>query len=384
MRKIIYFLLLLGFGMQSQTMKAQPLSAYYDFQNQFFAWDNGMIRKIDYLIPLEYKIGRYALPYLDNARNFKIYCNGATTKINSGNTNAFYPSDYLVTFQNNTVLQVWENGEITKLSNLCDKFVSGDSLVMFFDRVQSEYRMYYNKEIFTLETFLSGINTSSLIRTDSAQKRFDNMDIANGQIPTFQLSDNIAAYVNFSDQFKIFYLGKLIEQESYPIKSFGVGRNTVTYVDINNEFKVFYKGNTTSIDAYVPYQYQTGDNLVAFIGSDNYFKIFYNDTVHNIGYMQPDFVVVDNIVYYTDQSGYFHVFYKGKDYTLESYTPTEIRAQYNSIAYVSNSRMIKLFTEGALYDVITADVSSWRLDYDVLQYKFGANMNKVFYKGKTY
>lgn len=383
MIKKILLSLLMACGFFWQPSQAQPLSAYYDFQNQFFAWDDGMIRKIDYLIPLEFKIGRYALPFIDNARNFKIYSNGATSKINSGNTNAFYATDYLVTFLNNTILQVWEDGEVTRLSNLCNQFVTGDSLVMYFDKVQSEYRMYYNKEIYTLETFLSGFNPN-LLTSDSAQKRFDNMDIASGQIPSFQLSDNIAAYVNFADEFKIFYRGQIIEQESYTIKSFGVGRNTVGYVDANNEFRIFHNGHTQTIDNYEPYHYQVGDNLVAFIGSDNYFKIFYNDSVYNIGFMQPDFVVVDNIVYYEDQSGYFHVFHKGKDHTLESYMPREIKAKYNSIAYVTNSRIIKLFTEGNVYEVITADVASWRLDYDVLQYRFGANLNKVFYKGKTY
>lgn len=384
MNKILY-LLLAGILFITHRSSAQPLSAYGDFQNQFFAWDNGIIRKIDYLLPVEYKIGRFAIPYIDNARNFKIYSQGATTQINTGNTNAFYASDYLVTFLNNTILNVWENGEITKLSNLSNQFITGDSLVMFFDRVQSEYKMYYNHQVYTLETFLSGINSQHLLVSgDSAQKRYDNMDIANGQIPAFQLSDNIAAYINFANQFKIFYRGDLIEQEVNQVRSFGIGRNTVAYVDVNNEFQVFHKGNTQAVDNYVPYHYQVGDDLVAYIGSDNYFKIFYNDSIYNIGYFQPEFVVVDNIVYYEDQTGYFHVFYKGKDYALETYVPEGITAKYNSVAYITRGRMIKVFTEGRTYDVINADVPYWRLDYDVIHYRFGANLNKVFYKGKTY
>lgn len=366
---------------------AQPVSAYGDYQNQFFAWDNGMIRKIDYLLPIQYKIGRNAIPYLDNARNFKIYSGGATTQINNGNTNVFYPTDNLVVFANNTILQVWEDGEVTKLSNLCNNYKIGDSIVLFFDRIRSETNIYYNKQIYTLETFYAGFNSDNMYEVSEEKKNtsvLDNQDVASGQIPAVQVSDNIAAYINYANQFKIFYQGRLMEQELSIIKNFAVGRNTVAYVDANSEFQVFFKGTTQSIDNYQPYNYQVGDNLVAFVGSDNYFKIFYEDSIYNIGYFQPDFVVKDNLVYYEDMSGYFHVFYKGKDYALETYYPEGIVAGYNSIAYNSRNRMIKIFTEGKTYDVINSDVAYWRLDYDVIQYRFGANLNKVFYKGKTY
>lgn len=381
MIQTIQRLLLLLMLCCTQISFGQPVSAYGDFQNQFFAWDNGMIRKIEYLTPIDYRVGRVAIPYIDNARNFKIYSQGATTQINTGNTTAFFATDNLVTFLNNTILNVWENGEITRLSNYCRQFVTGDSLVMYFDQVQSEFRMYYDGEIHVLETFLSGNN---LFQTDSPQRRYDNMDVASGQIPSFQLSDNIAAYLNFAGVFKIFYRGQLIEQETYQIKNFGVGRNTVAYVDVNNEFQIFQNGNTRIIDNFAPYQYQVGDDVVAFVGSDNYFKIYYNDSIYNIGYFEPEFVVVDNIVYYQDQTGYFNVFYKGKNYSLETYMPEGITARYNSLAYITRGRMIKLFTDGQVYDVVNADVPYWRLDYDVLQYRFGQNMNKVFYKGKTY
>lgn len=363
---------------------AQPLTAYFDNQNQFFVWDDGMIRKADYLVPIEYKVGRYAVPFLDNARNFKIYSKGATVKINNGFTSQFFATDYLVAFQNAQILNVWEDGEIIKLSNLSQEFYVGDSLVMYFDKVRSTFNLYYNKEIYPLESFLSGISSSKLFGEQTQRSLLDNQDIASGQIPAVRVSDNVAAYVNFANQFKIFYRGDVIEQEAYLVKSFDAGRNIVPYVNANHEFIVFYKGETQMVEQYQPYAYKAGDDLVAYIGNDNYFKIFYNDSVYNIGYFQPDFHVVDNIVYYEDMSGYFYVFYKGQTYNLESYVPENITAHYNSLAYVTRGRMLKVFTEGQVFDVVTADVPYWKLNYDVIHYRFGTNLNKVFYKGKTY
>jgi hypothetical protein len=360
------------------------LSAYTSFQNQFMVWDNGMIRKIEYLIPLQVKIGRTAIPYIDNSRSFKIYSNGGSKKINDGFTNNFQVTDNLITYQNARALNVWDQGTITNLSKYCEQFLVGDSLVVFFDGVQKEYRAYYDGRVYPIEGFLAATNINNLFSTDSTARITNEMDIASGQLPSIKVSDNIAAYVNYANQFRIFFRGNIIEQENYLVNSFDVGRNTVAYVDINREFNVFHNGKTTQIDNFPPYSYAAGDNLVAFVGYDNYFKIYYEDSVYNIGYYQPEFVVRDNVVAFQDATGYFKAFYKGQVYTLESYYPGNFKVAYNSIAYKNRANVLRLFTEGNIYDVTNADIADWRLDYDVLQYRFGANMFKIFYKGKTY
>jgi hypothetical protein len=361
------------------------LSAFTNFQNQFMVWDNSIVRKIEYLVPLQYKIGRTAIPYIDNSRNFKIYHNNSSTKINDGFTNSFQVSDNLITFMNARSLNVWDNGKVTNLSKYCEKFYLGDSLVLFFDGVQKEFRAYYDGRIFGIESFLAASSPEQMFNTDTATLRISNeMDIASGQLPGIKVSDNIAAYVNYANQFRIFYRGEILEQENFLVTSFDVGRNNVAYVDANREFKIFENGNTHTIDNFPPYSYAVGDNVVAFVGYDNYFKVFYNDSVYTIGYFQPDFVVRDNIVAFEDATGYFKVFYKGSIYTLESYYPRSFKAAYNSIAYVNRANVLRLFSEGDIYDVTNAETSDWRLDYDVLQYRFGGNMYKVFYKGKTY
>lgn len=377
-------LLLLFFSALSYSGFAQ-LSAYTSFQNQFMVWDNGMIRKIEYLVPLQVKIGRSAIPYIDNSRSFKIYHNGGAQKINDGFTSNFQVSDYLITYQNARALNVWEQGKVTNLSKYCEQFYTGDSVVVFFDGVQKEYRAYYGGEVYPIEGFLAATNTTNLFNTDEKTVRISSeMDIASGALPGIKVSDNIAAYVNYANQFRIFYRGQIIDQENYLVTSFDVGRNNVAYVDANREFKVFHEGQTRQLDNFPPYSYAAGDNVVAFVGYDNYFKIYYQDSVYNIGYFQPDFVVKDNVVAFQDATGYFKVFYKGQLYTLESYYPDNFKAAYNSVAYVNRANVLRLFTEGDIYDVTNADVADWQLDYDVVQYRFGANMFKVFYKGRTY
>lgn len=340
---------------------SQPLSVYVNMQNQVMVWDKGIIRKVDYLPPVEMKIGRTTIPYLDNSRSFKIYYKGGTRTINSGFTNEFKATDNLVLFKNADALRVFDNGTIKDLSTYSTQYFLGDSLVLFFDGIRSEYKAYYGGKIYPIEGFLAG-----------------------NPLEVVKVSDNIAAYDNYANQFRLFYHGEIIQQEDYAVNSFEVGRNTVAYVDINRQFKIFHNGQTFLTEQFPPTAYQAGDNLVAYVSNDGYFKVFYGDSVRTLGFYTPDFQVADNMVAFRDPSGYFKVFYKGEITTLESYYPEKFEIQYNSIAYINRANVLRLFTEGQVYDVITADLESWQLSYDVLKYQLGRNMFRIYYKGMEY
>lgn len=348
--------------------EAQPLSAYTNLQNQVQVWDNGVVRKIDYLPPVDMKIGRTAIPYLDNSRSFKIYSKGGVQKVNIGFTNEYHVSDNLVSFLNARSLNVFDNGKITNLSGLAQDYYLGDSVLLFFDGVRREYKCYYAGTVYPIENFLA----------DSALKGV-------------AVSDNIIAYDNYANQFRIFYHGQIIQQENYAVSTFGVGRNTVAYVDLNREFRIFHNGETFVVEDYPPQSFAVGDDLVAYVSQDGYFKIFYDDSVRNIGFFRPEYKVGDWVVAYRDAGGYFRAFHKGEITTLETYYPDSYTIQYNSIAWLNRSNVLRLFTAGELYDVSTLYNNSdegvrdnWLLSYDVLRYEVGKSYYKVFYKGVDY
>lgn len=323
-------------------------------------WDKGMIRKIDFLAPTDMKIGRQAIPYLDNSRSFKIYYNNGVKNVNIGFTNTFSVSDDLVIFLNAKSLNVFDRGTIKNLTTICDQYVLGDSVVLFLDGQLGAYKAYYNGQVYGIESFLP----------DS--------------VLTAKVGDNIIAFNNFAHQFRIFYHGNVISQEENPVVGFDAGRNTVAYVDINNQFKIFHNGQTFNVENFPPSSYTVGDNMVAFVTTDGYFKVFYGDSVRNLGYFNPTYQVTDNILAFKDAEGFFKVFYKGEITTLENYLPNNFRAQYNSLAYVSNTNVLRMFSEGEVYDVTSADVDNWELDYDVMKYQIGQGMFKVYYKGTEY
>ena len=350
------------------SVAAQPLSAFVNLQNQIMVWDDGMIRKIDYLVPQSMKIGRIAIPYIDNSRSFKIYYGGGVKTVNIGFTNEYAATDNLVAFLNARSLNVFDHGTIKNLSGLADAYYLGDSVLLFLDGIRREYKAYYNGAVYPIENFLAG----------------DAIDVV-------KVSDNIAAYDNYANQFRIFWHGSLIAQEEYAVSNFDVGRNTVAYIDINKQFKIFCNGKTIQAESFPPESFAVGDNVVAYVSNDGYFKIFYDDKVQTVGFFRPNYKVGDYVVAFRDGSGYFKVFYKGDIISLENYYPDNYVVQYNSVAYVNRANVLRLFTEGDVYDVSTmfsnGDASSsdsWELSYDVLKYRVGLNLYKIYYKGNEY
>jgi hypothetical protein len=347
-------------------IKAQPLSAYTDLQNQVMVWDNGVIRKIDYLQPIEMKIGRVAIPYIDNSNNFKVYYRGGSRKVNTGFTNRFQATDCIVPFLNASSLNVFDRGEVKNLSRMCTQYYAGDSLIFYLDGRTQSYNAYYNGEIISVEPFLAADN--------------------NG-VSQVELSSNIAAYVNYANQFHLFYHGQIVNQEMYPIKTFKAGRNTVAYVDANNQFKVFNNGTTQVLESFPPQNFQVGCDLVAYVTVDGNFNIFHKGKVYKMGYFKPNYQVVDFVCLYQDPSNYSKVFQDGITTTLEPYMPEKFIAQYHSVAYFDRNNVLKLYNNGVVNEVTSAispGQNNWSLSYDVIMYQIGNNFFKFYHNGTEY
>src|SRR5690554_365125 len=174
------FLLLLLFSLfLHQEITAQPLSAYTDIQRNFVVFDNGMNKRIENLLPQQFKVGKIAIPYIDNSRSFKIYSNGHVQKINEGFTNRFEVTDNLIAYFNANALWVWENGETQLLSGRAEQSFIGDSVVLYFDGVHKAFKAYYDGEIYPIEDYLGSANRLSFDGNVS-----DAMSIGSGQLPS--------------------------------------------------------------------------------------------------------------------------------------------------------------------------------------------------------
>jgi hypothetical protein len=358
--KIIYqFLLALIMPVCCQS---QNFGAYTDIQLRFFGVENGVSNNLEPLPPREFKVGKTGIAYLDNIGIFKVYRGGVKNKLNDIFTTDFGVTDNYIYYKTQNSLNVVDGNEEVMLCRLVGDYAVGDSSILYYDRVRNILFAYSNHKSVELEN-----------------------NLATPPYSSFKVSDNIIAYQNFMDQFKVYANEESFILESIAIRDYEVGRNTVAYVDNNNNFKIWQNGEVKHSEAFPPKRYMVGDNVVAFVSYDGNFKIFHDEKIETIGFFDQKFMVKDFLVGYEDGNGYFKIFHNGKSITVDNYFPSDVIMQYNSMAYIDKNNTLRLFQNNAIHNItnLVKSLEDVSLNYDVMQYKIGANMFRFFYDGKV-
>ena len=340
--------------------KAQNLSAYSDYKNYFFVFDDGITKELEYEPIKTYQVGGNSIAYIDNSDNFKAYFNGKKYDLLDVPPNNFYSTDDLLVYFKNSILSVFDKGEITTISYRTNNYIVGDSLVGFFDETMSSFKVYYQGQITEVESAID-------------KPPFSN----------FKAGDNTLAYVNYNDHFKVFYHQHVFDLESSSPVSFQAASNTVAYIDGNTKFlKAFYLGKPYILENNSPSSFSVADDMVAYIDNTGSFKIFYQGQTIKLLSFEPSFYEAeDKMVVYYDK-GFLSIFYKGKTVQLENFIPIQYQKDFNSFAYRDRIDILKVFYDGELQQISNEKVNSFELTRNVLKFNTGLNNLHFFCKGK--
>lgn len=344
------------------SIKGQNLSAYTDYKNYFFAFDNGPNIELESQPIKSYKVGGNAVAYVNGADNFHAYYKGEKYELLSIPPLDYVATDNFIVFYRDMILNIFDNGSKKLLSGYTSSYAAGDSIVCFYDLNNSILRAYYNGQVQDLETILG--------------REVDSIK--------FKVGDNIIAYVNAADQFKLFYQEHLLNLENNAPSSFQAGRNIVSYVDgYTQNFKIFYNGMSYTVENMPPASYITADDMVAYVSNTGDFKIFYQGQLLKISSFAPVFYdVQDKVVVYFDNR-FFTAFYNGKITTLESYVPTTVQRDYNTVAYIDRRGYLQALYYGKQQKISEERITSFELNGNVLKYSTGMSEIRFFLNGKT-
>ncbi|HET8963802.1 MAG TPA: hypothetical protein VFM99_07890, partial [Chitinophagales bacterium] len=257
-------------------LKGQNTAAYTDYKNYFYAFDGGPNIELESQPVKSYKVGGNAVAYVNGTDNFRVYYKGETYDLLSIFPQSYQATDNLVVYYRDGILNVFDNGKKTLLSGYTSSYKAGDSIVGFFDMNNSILRVYSHGQVKDLENILG--------------REVDSIK--------FEVGDNIMAYVNAADQFKIFYQEHILNLESNSPSSFQAGKNIVAYVDgYTQNFKIFYNGMSYTIENMPPASYHIGDDMVAYVSNTGDFKIFYRGQLLKASSFAPVFYdVQDNVM----------------------------------------------------------------------------------------
>jgi hypothetical protein len=363
MKKLIYALLVL-FAMSGFQSSAQSrYSAYTDIQNRFYVFENNENIFLEPLPPKSYKIGKAGLAYLDNIGIFKVFRDGNNNVINNNITLDYGVTDNLIYYISGNALNIIDGMDDKQICRFVGEYAVGDSVVFYFDKMRNTLQVYYNGKSQELENNLANTDFSNVV-----------------------VSDNVVAYTNFTNQFKVFWQGQTYTLETQDVTNIKVGRNTVAYTDINGQFKVWQSGEQKYFEAFTPKTYQVGDDVVAFNSYDGSFKIFYNGELNNIGFFEKNYKVSDWMVVYQDGNDWMKLFHKGQTTTVDNYYANAFLAHYNSFAYINKANILRVYTDGDFKDASTMvrNMEDVQLDFDVVRYKIGLNMYKFHVNGQEF
>jgi len=344
--------------------RSQNLSAYNDVRGYFHVFEDSFSHQLDYLPPLDFKIGGNAIAYTDNKSDFCIYQYGAVQKPINGLVQAYGVSNDLVFIKTAASGYVWDQGQLHLLTRFPGDYVLCDSMVGFIDQPSRTFYVYYDGKIKEAEVGTSTQPAASILAAGT----------------------NVIAIMTSQQRFKIVWRDSVYEQETDYPQNVKAGADMAAWLDqYQSGLRVFYKGQTKVIEEFSPKAYEVGNDLMAYVTQDDYFKIFYNGNLYEIGnYIPSYFKIQDNVIVYADRVGYSYAFWQGKSYPLENFVPNSIVIGQNTVMYYDQSNRLKIFSFGKLYPMDIETYFSTRLDYDVVQMQLQGKRFKFFSGGKVY
>jgi hypothetical protein len=341
---------------------AQNIAAFSDYQKRFFVFDNGQTRQLEYQPVLSYQTGDKCIGYVTNGNNLKVYYNHIDYDLDAM-VSSYIVTNNLVTYQMNSQLFVFEDGNKKLLSQYVGNYFVGDSMVAFFDTRARYFQVYYQGQITTLE---DGI-------------LYDNARL-------FKVGNNMMVYIDAYQNVKVFHQGQMTElfKTNMVINAY-VGRNIMAYIDpVTDLLSVFYNNEVKVLESFRPKSYQVGYEKVAYVSSTGDFKLFDQGEIETISSYAPDtFLLKDDILVYQLQ-GQLFAYLKGENYLVENYIPASYEVNGDMVAYRDNNGFLKLFKAGERIDLSFEKINDFKVLRGIVIFNQGMNTTKVYYNGQTY
>ena len=203
-----------------------------------------------------------------------------------------------------------------------------------------------------------------------------------------KISAQVAPFIDFSGYLNTFYKGNIRTLEFQRINSFSAGDNIVAYVDNRENFKIF-DGEKVEQITVQQVKFQHSDNIVAWqIGSFLY--AFENGNKKTLCANVGEFIVKDSLVVYQDtRFKTINVWYKNEIIQLMQQTgdmnmPEAIGE--NIIGFKDNGDIYRIFWRGNLFEVGgNAYLMEMNAGTDVISFNNSVTKNfTIFSKGEFY
>ena len=302
---------------------AQHLAAYLDYRDRFMVFDRGETRELENYKVISYQVGGNCIGYQSYGNDLKVYYNGYVRTLEHVPPTEYHVTDFLMGYSIFSVLKVFDDGEVKTLCNNTNGYIVEDSLIAYYDEVQQILNIYQNAEITTIEdgllqwpirSYASGDNLLAYITVfDNKFKIYYRGEVRiveeNVQETVYKAGRDIVGFMNVvTNAFMVFYKGRFYDLEAFAPKSFQVGDEMMAYVNDQGDFQVFENGELVTIRTFEPEFYQLTDSTLVFV-EDGFLKTWCNGRVYEIEHYVPTvFRIAERTVAYIDANNRIKAF----------------------------------------------------------------------------
>lgn len=340
---------------------SQKAIPFVDFNNFFRTFENGIFRQLEFQRIEQYKAGDEAIAYYDNRGNLRIY-NGYKP-IDVANMNAEYQvSDHLITWKIGETLNLWDQGKMQTLTYRSGDYSVKDSIVVFQDTRYNTLSVYWKDQIYPIKSatgeldFPAAIGENIIAYRDNGDffkifwngKQYD-IDVWVGNIE-FACGTDIACFNDPTTRtFAVFENGKLIDVEEVFMNKYKAGRGFVVYEDQNGNLIKYQKGNKTTLSNFGTTKWEVKDDVVIWF-ENSFLNMESNGKTWRVcNFVPKDYQLKNNVLAFRNIA-------QGVDVSIDGITQTLSNQMDAGYEILGSSVLVKLFN----------------------------NRYKVFWQGKTY
>lgn len=167
----------------------------------------------------------------------------------------------------------------------------------------------------------------------------------------FETGRDIVAYCDIPDQsFNVFFRGEIFELETFRPKSFQVGDEMVAYVDNLGRLKLFDNGKTVTLSTIEPQHYTVTDRVIVY-EEQGFFKTYCNGEIYIIERYTPQPFRLDfNTIAYLDENRFVKVFQNCQPIGVSYEKVNEISLLRDLVIYVVGINKTKIYFNGQVYE----------------------------------
>jgi len=352
---ILLFCIISGF------VGAQKVIPFVDFNNWFRTVTDGQLAYIELQQIKSYKAGDNLVAYIDIKGNLRLFDGENRVDISNMNLN-FEISDNLLAWNIGTTLSMWDAGKTRVLNYFGGDYIVKDDIVLYKDTRYNSISVYWKGHIYPVQNATGELN---LVNSSA-------------------IGENIFAFADNGDLFKIFYQGNTYEIGVWNGKiDFQSGTDIVAFNDpTTRTFAAFENGTFVDIEMQWVKKYRAGRGFIVYEDINNNLMLYKNGQKKQLSSFPGSWEVKDDVVLFQN-NGFSYVYYNGEIIEAANYVIEEFALKNGTVVFKNMQGGITAVSEGKVYELTNLQNAEYEIYGNSVLVKLFNNSFIILHNGKT-